>query len=287
MTTTYTPSNPVWCSGCGHYGVKGALELALARLGIQPHETMVLTGIGCAGSMQNNVNAYGYHAMHGRVLPTATGAAIANPELTVIAAGGDGDGYAIGAGHLVHTFKRNPSVLYIVMNNAVYGLTKGQDSPTSGSAAEAVADAPIDGISMGLAIPGATFLARGFTRQADQLNRLMIEALEHVRAKQGFAFLEVLSPCVTYHDTYADWTARFHDVDADADYSPHDRGAAFVKTISLNEAGRIPIGLIYRGNRPCFEAEWLKYETSPSQLGAHDPNNHRDELRALMDRYHM
>ncbi|MBT4890979.1 MAG: 2-oxoacid:ferredoxin oxidoreductase subunit beta [Rhodospirillales bacterium] len=287
MTTTYTPTNPVWCSGCGHYGVKGAMERSLAQLGIAPHETMLLTGIGCSGSVQNNINAYGYHSMHGRVLPTATGAALANPELTVIAAGGDGDGYAIGGGHLVHALKRNASVLYILMNNAVYGLTKGQNSPTSGTAVDAVADAPIDGVSMGLAIPGTTFLARGFTRDADQLNDLMTKALEHVRAKKGFAFLEVLSPCVTYNDTFPDWDARVHNVDADPDYAPNDRGAAFVKTMNLNSEGKIPTGLIYHEDRPCFEAELLKNDTSPAQLSAHDPKNHLDKLQAVMERYHM
>ncbi len=288
MTITYTPTDPVWCSGCGHYGVKGSLEHALAQLGIRPHETMVLTGIGCSGSVQNNINAYGYHSMHGRVLPTATGAAIANPELMVIAAGGDGDGYAIGIGHLVHTFKRNPSVLYILMNNAVYGLTKGQESPTSGSSAGAAADPPIDGIAMGLSIPGSTFLARGFTRKADQLNSLMVQALEHVRGKNGFAFLEVLSPCVAYNDTYPDWDARFYDVDAEPEYSPADRGAAFVRTISLYQENRIPTGLIYRENRPCFEAGCLGRDaTSPAMLAAHDPVKHRNDLRALMTRYRM
>ena len=287
MTITYTPTNPVWCSGCGHYGVKGALERAFDVLGIQPCETMLLTGIGCSGSIQNNVNAYGYHSMHGRVLPTATGASIANPDLTVIAPGGDGDGYAIGAGHLVHAFKRNANVLYILMNNAVYGLTKGQDSPTSGSFGQAIADAPIDGIAMGLSIPGTTFLARGFIRQADQLNSLMVQALEHVRAKKGFAFLEVLSPCVTYHDTYPDWNARFYDLDADREYTAEDRGAAFVKTLALNEEGKIPTGMIYHEDRPCFGADWLENDSSPAQLSAHDPHNHRDELQELMGRYLM
>ncbi len=281
MTVTFTPSNPVWCSGCGHYGVKGALERALAELEVESHETMLLTGIGCSGSVQNNINAYGYHSMHGRVLPTATGAAIANPDLTVIAAGGDGDGYAIGAGHLVHAFKRNPSILYILMNNEVYGLTKGQDSPTSGNDTQEPADAPIDGIAMGLAIPGTTFLARGFTRKVDQLNRLMVKALEHVRNKKGFAFLEVLSPCVTYLDAYPDWDARLYDVDSDPDYSPQDRGAAFLRTTSLRAENKIPAGLIYHENRPCFEAKWLENGSKPSELSAHDPSNLRDELHAL------
>ncbi len=286
-TKTYTPTNPVWCSGCGHYGVKGAMERGLSVLGIAPHETMMLTGIGCSGSVQNNVNAYGYHSMHGRVLPTATGAALANPDMMVVAAGGDGDGYAIGAGHLVHTFKRNPSVLYILMNNAVYGLTKGQASPTAGDPMQITADAPIDGIAMGLAIPGSTFLARGFTRQADQLNSLMEQAIKHVRAKKGFAFLEVLSPCVTYNDTFPDWDARIMNVDEEPGYDNTDRGAAFVNTLNLTNQGKIPCGLIYTGERPCFENDWLKNKTKVSDLSAHNPTNHRAALRAVMDRYQI
>jgi len=141
MTKTYTPTPPIWCAGCGHFGVQGALERALIDLNIAKHDTMILAGIGCSGSLQNNVGTYGFHALHGRVLPTATGVAFANPELTVIAVGGDGDGFAIGAGHFVHTVKRNPNFLYIVMNNSVYGLTKGQDSPTMDSSAAVGMDA--------------------------------------------------------------------------------------------------------------------------------------------------
>ncbi|MFQ5555529.1 MAG: thiamine pyrophosphate-dependent enzyme, partial [Acidimicrobiia bacterium] len=214
MTATYVPATPIWCAGCGHFGVQAVMTGALRELEIPPHEVMVLAGIGCSGTVQNNLGTYGYHALHGRVLPTATGVHLANPDLTVIATGGDGDGYAIGMGHLVHSFRRNPSFAYVVMNNGVYGLTKGQDSPTFQGGASALG---FDAISLGLSIPATTFVARGFARWTDQLQRLTVAALEHARSGRGFAFLEVLSPCITYNDTYPVWEATLHDLDADDD----------------------------------------------------------------------
>jgi len=243
VTETYTPAPPIWCAGCGHFGVQAVMQGALAELGIRAHEVMVLAGIGCSGTIQNNLGTYGYHALHGRVLPTAAGVHLANPELTVIATGGDGDGYAIGMGHLVHTFRRNPSFAYVVMNNGVYGLTKGQNSPTAQEERSAL---EFDAISLGLSIPGTTFVARGFARWTDQLEVLMGAAIEHARARRGFAFLEVLSPCVTYNDTYPAWEATLHDLDADPDHDATDRAAAFGALSALGAEGRMAVGLIYR-----------------------------------------
>lgn len=285
MTTTFTPKDPVWCAGCGHFGVKGSLVHALKELDIPAHETFILAGIGCSGSIQNNVNAYGYHSMHGRVLPTAIGAAVANPDLTVIAAGGDGDGYAIGMGHFVHALHRNASVLYILMNNAAYGLTKGQDSPTSAAAQVAGHSPAMDGMAMGLSIPGATFLARGFTRWSDQLNGLLIQGLEHVRAKKGFALLEVLSPCVTYNDTYPDWEAQLYNVDDDPEFSSTDRGNAFQKIEHLRDEGRIAAGLIHQGGESAFEKEWLAEGRFPADLEASDPQKNLEGLHDIMMSY--
>lgn len=243
MTTTYRPAEPIWCAGCGHFGVEASLVKALQVLRIEPERTLVVAGIGCSGTIQNNMGTYGYHALHGRVLPAATGVAYANPELTVIAAGGDGDGYAIGMGHLVHTFLRNPSFVYTVMNNGIYGLTKGQTSPTTQDGRGGVG---LDIMTLGLGLPTTTFLARGFARWTEQLHRLTVAALTHAKERRGFAFLEVLSPCVTYNDTYPLWEASIADVDADPDYDPSDRAHAFAVATDLGRQGRMPVGLIYR-----------------------------------------
>jgi len=254
MTQTYSIGHPIWCAGCGHFGVQGAIQHAMQTAGVELHETLVLAGIGCSGTVQNNMGAYGYHSMHGRVVPTAIGASLANPELTIIASGGDGDGYAIGAGHLMHALKRNANVLYVVMNNGVYGLTKGQDSPTMEQPHAAPEEEPLDAMMLGLSIQSTTFLARAITTRSDQLNDLMVKGLNHVRSGQGMAFIEVLSPCVTYNDTYPQWMNRVYDVDADADYNKQDRGGAFSALYDLIQQSRIPIGMIYDGNHASLQS---------------------------------
>lgn len=243
MTRTYPPATPIWCAGCGHFAVLNALRAAIDELAIPLHEVAVLAGIGCSGTIQNYIGGYGYHALHGRVLPTAAGVALSDPSLTVVAAGGDGDGYAIGAGHLLHAFRRNVPFAYICMNNETYGLTKGQDSP---SAFLTHASTTFDGTLAGLAIPSSTFIARGYSGRYDQLRRLTRATLEHARAGRGFAFLEVVSPCVTYADTYPDWEATVVDVDADPDYDAQDRARAFATAVGLADQHKLPIGLLYR-----------------------------------------
>lgn len=287
MTTNYKLNQPIWCAGCGHFGVQGALNHALKALEIPPHETIILAGIGCSGTVQNNLGTYGYHAMHGRVLPTAIGTALANPNLTVIASGGDGDGYAIGVGHFVHTLKRNPSIVYIVMNNGTYGLTKGQDSPTKDQPNWAPEEDALDAITLGLSIGSSTFLARGFASAPDQLNDLTIKALEHARAGRGFAFLEVLSPCVTYNDTYPLWEAMVHNLDKDADHDAGDRSQAFATCMRLKVSHRIPTGLIYQGDHPTLEKALLEEGAKPIAHVESDVSGHRPKLEAILASYRV
>ncbi len=285
MTKTFTPARPIWCAGCGDFGVQQALESAMKNLNIESHNSMIIAGIGCSGSLQNNVRCYGYHALHGRVLPTATGAKLANSSLTVIGVGGDGDGYAIGGGHLVHTLKRNPSVTYIVMNNGTYGLTKGQASPTSPNGYGENNEEDLDPILLGMSIPGSSFLARGYTGQPAQLLDLTTSALEHAESGRGFAFLEVLSPCVTYNDTYREWRTDVYDVEQDADYNSSDKTAAFSRLMELREQGRLPIGLLYRGERVALEQTALNHEFPPLALQDIEPGKLMDKYQKAMESF--
>ena len=272
MTETFTPTRPIWCAGCGDFGVLEALITALDELQVPVHDRMFIAGIGCSGSLQNYLSCYGYHALHGRVLPTATGVKLANPQLTVVGVGGDGDGYAIGGGHLVHAFKRNPGVTYIVMNNGTYGLTKGQASPTSVAGFQDNIEEDLDPIMLGLSIPGSTFLARGYSGQPAQLLQLTLAALRHTSAGHGMSYLEVLSPCVTYNDTYREWRTNVFNIDSEDGYDPGNRAGAFERMAKLREQGRLPLGLIYQGERPALESLALNPEfVAPARQELNDP----------------
>jgi 2-oxoglutarate ferredoxin oxidoreductase subunit beta len=270
-----------WCPGCGDYGVLSALKQALAELGRQPKDVAFVSGIGCSGKISGYVHAYAFHGVHGRALPVATAVKLANHELTVIAAGGDGDGYAIGAGHFLHAVRRNPNVTYIVMDNQTYGLTKGQSSPTSstgyvtGTSPDGNPDAPINGLAVALAA-GGSFLARGFSAQPKKLVELLKTAIEH----NGFSVVEVMSPCVTYNkiNTFAWFKENTYDVDERPGYDAGNRTHAFE---ALIDAGKIPLGILYRDARPTLES--LMH--LPSLPLANLPLGPSPELAALQDAY--
>jgi 2-oxoglutarate ferredoxin oxidoreductase subunit beta len=256
----YTPTAPIWCPGCGDFGVLASLKKALADLQIRSKDTVLVGGIGCSGSIHNNMECYGIHSLHGRLLPTAIGVKLANPKLTVIAAGGDGDGYAIGAGHFLHTLKKNPCIVYIVMQNGTYGLTKGQPSPTARIGYEGNQDLPFDAILTALSIPSTTFVARGFSGNQVQLVDLMKKAIIHANSNRGMGFLEVLSPCVTYNDTYKEWREQVYDLNVDKSYTSDNRLAAITKVSELLSQGKIPTGLIYSGKSKSLESTTLARE---------------------------
>jgi 2-oxoglutarate ferredoxin oxidoreductase subunit beta len=286
MTETFPLADPIWCAGCGHFSVLSALDESFNRLDVPRHDALVLAGIGCSGTIQNHVEAYGYHALHGRVLPAAAGAKLSNPSLTVVAAGGDGDGLAIGGGHLMHTFRTNPSVTYIMMNNGTYGLTKGQASPSSQTGFRGSPDQrATDPIMLGLSIPGTTFLARGYSGDLAQLERLTDAAIEHSRAGKGFAFLDVISPCVAYNDRYHDWRAKLLDVETLDDYDPTDRGAAFSLGLELDADGRMPTGLLYEGEGLSMEATLGSAPADGPADSDVDPAVNLPRVRELMDSF--
>ena len=192
--------DPDWCAGCGDFGVLNALQRACAELGLRPHQILTVSGIGCSSNMPGYIHAYGMHTLHGRSLAVATGAKMGNHELTVIATGGDGDGYGIGGNHFTHTARRNVDLTYMVMNNQIYGLTTGQVSPTSTPGMKTKStpfgsiEYPINPLTSAI-MNGATFVARGFSGDIKQLTDLMKKAITH----KGFSLVDIFSPCVTFN----------------------------------------------------------------------------------------
>ena len=288
MTTTLSPKDfatatPAWwCPGCGDYGVLSALKAALAELGTLPKDVAFVSGIGCSGKISGYLHSYAFHGVHGRALPVATAVKLANRDLTVIAAGGDGDGYAIGAGHFLHAVRRNPNVTYVVMDNQTYGLTKGQSSPTSGTgyvtgtSPGGNPDAPINGLAVALAA-GGSFLARGFSAHPKKLVELLKSAVQH----DGFSVVEVMSPCVTYNklNTYAWFKEHTYYVGEQAPYDASDRTRAFE---TLTDEGKIPLGVIYRDARAPFE-ELVHLPEVP--IAALDLRARLPEIEALQAAY--
>ncbi len=246
MTQSAKPVPPIWCPGCGDFGVLAAVKKAAQNLKIPTGELVLVGGIGCSGSIHNFLEINGLHALHGRLLAQAVGVKLANPALTVVAAGGDGDGYAIGMGHFMHAFKKNASILYIVMNNETYGLTKGQASPTSQIGFEGNVEPPFHAILTALSIPAPNFIARTFSGDPKGMTAILEEALRFNREGRGFAFVEDLSPCVTYNDTYKLWREKVLDVSKLPGYDPTDRKTMFRLCLETNEQGRIPIGVMHR-----------------------------------------
>ncbi|HXQ48320.1 MAG TPA: thiamine pyrophosphate-dependent enzyme [Thermoplasmata archaeon] len=246
MVESAKPVPPIWCPGCGDFGVLAAVKKAAAEMKIPTHDLVLVGGIGCSGSIHNFLEINGIHALHGRLLAQAIGVKLANPALTVIAAGGDGDGYAIGMGHFMHAFKKNASIVYIAMNNETYGLTKGQASPTSQIGFEGNIERPFDAILTALSIPAPNLIARTFSGDPKTMTQVLIEALHFTREGRGFAFIEDLSPCVTYNDTYKLWREKVLDVSGVTGYDPTDRQAMFRICLDAMDAGRIPIGVMHR-----------------------------------------
>jgi 2-oxoglutarate ferredoxin oxidoreductase subunit beta len=193
--------NPDWCPGCGDFGVLNSLQRACAELGLQPHKILTVSGIGCSSNLPGYINSYGMHTLHGRSLAFASGAKLANHELTVIVTGGDGDGYGIGGNHLTHTARRNVDLTYIVMNNQIYGLTTGQASPTSRldmktkSTPFGNVESPINPITSAI-MNGATYVARAFSGDIRHTTAIIKGAIEH----KGFSLVDIFSPCVTFND---------------------------------------------------------------------------------------
>lgn len=245
--------DPDWCPGCGDFAVLKGLQKVCSDLGIMPHEIVTVSGIGCSSNFPGYFNAYGMHTLHGRPLAVATGVKMANPELTVIATGGDGDGYGIGGNHFVHTARRNVDLTYLVMNNQIYGLTTGQVSPTScinmktKSTPFGSVETPINPITSAI-MNGATFVARGFSGDGKQLMDLMKKAIHH----RGFALIDIFSPCVTFnHDNdYKFFKPRVKRLE-DEGHDPSDWKSACEKAMQWGET--IYTGLFLQKEQPSLD----------------------------------
>ncbi|MCP3772882.1 2-oxoglutarate ferredoxin oxidoreductase subunit beta [Paenibacillus tianmuensis] len=237
---------PNWCPGCGDFSVQAAIQRAAANVGLEPEQLAVVSGIGCSGRISGYINAYGFHGVHGRSLPIAQGLKMANRELTVIAAGGDGDGFAIGMGHTVHAIRRNINITYIVMDNQIYGLTKGQTSPRSAegfktkSTPSGSIESALSPLEVALAA-GATFIGQSFSSNLKQLTSLIEEGMKH----EGFSFINVFSPCVTFNkvNTYEWFKEHIVDLEETPDYDASNRVAAMTKIMETNS---LVTGLIYQ-----------------------------------------
>lgn len=245
--------NPDWCPGCGDFGVLNCVQRASAELGLQPHEILNVSGIGCSSNFPGYFNAYGMHTLHGRSLAVATGAKMGNHQMTVLVTGGDGDGYGIGGNHFTHTARRNIDLTYIVMNNQIYGLTTGQLSPTSRegmrtkSSPYGSVEVPINPVLMSI-MAGATFVARGFSGDAKHLTELIKQAINH----KGFAHIDVFSPCVTFnHDNnYAFFRERVKRLE-DEEHDAQDWKAACEKAMIWGDT--IYTGVFFRQEEGVLE----------------------------------
>ncbi|MFQ5969573.1 MAG: 2-oxoacid:ferredoxin oxidoreductase subunit beta [Nitrososphaerales archaeon] len=279
-----------WCPGCGDFGILNAIQMALVDMQVPRHKVAVFSGIGCSGKTPHFVNVYGIHTLHGRVLPFATGAKLANPDLEIIAVGGDGDGLGIGAGHFVNSGRRNVDMAYIIFDNAVYGLTKGQAAPTlklgmkTKSLPNPNVNEAVNPISLAL-VSGFTFIGRGYSYDVKHLKDLIRKAIEH----KGLSFVDVLQPCPTYNDIYTkEWFSGADNIDPETNkpmprpYKLEERGYDPIvhegDTDELNEkmaqvvakasewGEKIPIGLFYQNEHiPTYE----------ERIGARIENYHR------------
>lgn len=240
---------PTWCPGCGDFGVLNAAYRGLAGLKLAPDETVVVSGIGCSSRFPHFMKTFGFHTVHGRALPVAQGLKMARPDLTVVAVGGDGDFFSIGAGHLLHAALRNIDITVIVMDNEIYGLTKGQTSPTSPQGH--VTKSTPYGLLASQFNPLATvltlnvsFVARGYSAKPKELAALIEKGIQH----KGFSFIHVLSPCPTFYHTFDAWDASVTQIPAEHDITNRTQAMALAM-----ETKKQYIGLLYEDERPTMD----------------------------------
>jgi 2-oxoglutarate/2-oxoacid ferredoxin oxidoreductase subunit beta len=269
-TSDYAGLKPAWCPGCGNFGILRALNRALIEMELEPHQVLLVSGIGQAGKLPHYTRGNVFNSLHGRPVPPAIGAKIANPELIVIAISGDGDAYGEGGNHFLHACRRNHDITYLVHNNQVYGLTKGQASPTSdiGFVTKTTpygAVSPVNPIALAI-VNGASFVGRGFAGDIDHLSHLIKEGITH----RGFALIDILQPCVSfnYKNTFGWYRERVYKLE-DERYDPSDKRAALEKALEWGD--KIPIGVIYEENLPVYEDQLPALSKGPLVRHEIDP----------------
>jgi len=266
----YAGLKPAWCPGCGNFGILEALNRALIEMEIEPHQVLLVSGIGQAGKLPHYTRGNVFNSLHGRPVPPAIGAKIANSELIVIAISGDGDAYGEGGNHFLHAARRNNDITYLVHDNQVYGLTKGQASPTSdvGFVTKTTpygAASPVNPIALAI-VSGASFVARGFAGDIDHLSNLIKKGITH----RGFALIDILQPCVSFNhkNTFQWYRERVYKLEEER-YDPSDKKAALEKALIWGE--EIPIGIIYQENLLVYENQLPALSDEPLVKQKIDP----------------
>lgn len=264
-----TQARPTWCPGCGNFGIWNGVKRALVALNADPTTTVFIGGVGCSGKIPHWINTFGFHGLHGRTLPVATGIKLANHKLTVVAEGGDGDGYDEGMNHLIHACRRNINITYIVHNNQVFGLTKGQTSPTadpgfvSSTSPWGSRELPINPLALTIAAH-ATFVARTYAADLEHVTKIITEAVKH----EGFAIVDILQPCVTFNhtNTYDWYNSRVYKIGPEetgrGKHDATDKLAAMKRAEEWSDKG-IPIGIFYQEKRTSFDGGMPQLKKGP------------------------
>jgi 2-oxoglutarate ferredoxin oxidoreductase subunit beta len=267
---------PTWCPGCGDFGVLNAVYRAMRLKSFAPHEVVAVSGIGCSSRIPYFISTYGFHGIHGRTMPLATGVRVARPDLKTLVFGGDGDAFAIGAGHFVHAMRRNLDITYVVMDNAIYGLTKGQTSPTSGSGFSTLStpqgnpEQALNPLMLSISA-GATFVARGFSAEPQKLADLIVQGIDH----QGFSFIDVYSPCPTFNkvNTFKAYKESVAWLPGD-----HDATNVIEAMHYANSQEPLYLGVFFQREAPTFEQQIAEQHTG-------DDGDRQQLLEGLFKRF--
>jgi len=241
-----------WCPGCGNFGIQGALKEALEEKGYDPSDVLIISGIGQAAKMPHYINSHGLNGLHGRALPMALGARVSNKNLKIIVVSGDGDTYGEGGNHFIHNIRRNLDIVHIVHDNQIYGLTKGQASPTTAVGqvtslqTDGVINEPLSPLALAISLD-ASFVARSFSGNKEHLKSMIKAALDH----KGYSLIDVFQPCVSFNKVNTNKWYQERAYELEENYDPTDRLKAFERALEFGDSG-IPLGILYVNEKPTY-----------------------------------